>query len=86
MCKFTFECLFWKHLYSFQINAHFYEQCSGMIYIPRDKKHFKYKELTWPVRNLLDVLLLSKLNFYFSEHRELVLHQLHYFLDKPNII
>ena len=21
MCKFTFECLFWKHLYSFQLEA-----------------------------------------------------------------
>ena len=87
MCKFTFECLFWKHLYSFHIKLKAISMSAREnIFVPRDKTLQIYITLTWSVRNLLYVLLLSELNFYFSEHWELVLHQLHNFLDKPNII
>ena len=40
MCKFTFECLFWKHLYSFHIKLKAISmRARKNIFIPRYKLH-----------------------------------------------
>ena len=43
-------------------------------------------KLTRPVRQFIHLLLLRQFDLYYSQHRVVLLHQLHYLLDEPNVI
>ena len=47
--------------------------------------HYR-RRLTWSVRDVLYLLLLSQLHLNLPEHGEGELHQLHDLFDEPNII
>ena len=42
--------------------------------------------LTWPLRNLIQLLLLYELHLHLGQLGERELHQLHYLLDEANIV